>query len=81
MNCREFVEFLMDYLDGSLPEAQRATFDAHMHECIACVVFLDTYCETIRLGKCVCDDPEGGVPADAPEQLVAAVLAARGSGS
>ncbi len=30
MNCREFVDFLMDYLDDHLSEAQEATFRMHM---------------------------------------------------
>ena len=33
--------------------------------------------ETVRLGKCLCEDPDGPAPADAPERLIAAVLAAR----
>jgi anti-sigma factor RsiW len=80
MTCREFVEFLMNYLDEALPEEQRVTFDAHMDECPGCVAYLDSYRETIRLGKCLCDDPETDFPADVPEKLVAAILAARSSG-
>jgi len=80
MTCREFVEFLMNYLDGALSEAQRVTFDAHMDECPGCVAYLDSYRETIRLGKCMCDDPENDFPDDVPEKLVAAILAARSSG-
>jgi anti-sigma factor RsiW len=77
MNCREFVEFLMDHLDGTLPEEQAATFDAHMDDCPSCVTYLETYRETIRLGKCVCGCPDDAIPADVPEKLVAAILAAR----
>jgi anti-sigma factor RsiW len=80
MTCREFVEFLMNYLDEALPEEQRVTFDAHMDECPGCVAYLDSYRETIRLGKCLCGDPETDFPADVPERLVAAILAARSSG-
>ncbi len=80
MTCREFVEFLMNYLDEALPEEQRVTFDAHMDECPGCVAYLDSYRETIRLGKCLCDDPETDFPADVPEKLIAAILSARGSG-
>jgi anti-sigma factor RsiW len=75
MTCREFVEFLMGYLDGELPEAQAATFDSHMQACPGCVTYLETYEETVRLGQ-LCRDPEGPVPEDVPEELVAAILAA-----
>jgi anti-sigma factor RsiW len=81
MTCREFVEFVMQYLDGALPEVQRITFDAHMDECPGCVAYLASYRETIRLGKCLCSDPSVAFPADVPEKLVAAILAARQSGS
>ena len=80
MNCREFVEFLMDYLDGSLPEDQAATFNTHLADCPCCVTYLDSYRETVRLGKCVCDGPEGPVPSDVPEDLIKAILAARRTG-
>ena len=77
MNCREFVDFLMDYLEDNLPDAQHATFRAHMEACPGCELYLDTYRETVRLGKACCEDPEGPVPDEAPEALVEAILAAR----
>ena len=77
MNCREFVEFLIDYIDGELPASQRDTFEEHMIDCPPCVTYLETYRETVRLGKSVCADPEGPVPEEVPEGLVQAILAAR----
>lgn len=77
MNCREFVEFLMDYLDGALPEEQQAFFERHMRDCPPCILYLDTYRETIRLGREACESPEGPVPDDVPEDLVRAILEAR----
>jgi anti-sigma factor RsiW len=77
VNCRDFVDFLMEYLDGTLPEGERCTFEQHMHDCPPCVTYLETYAETVRLGRTVCRDPEGPPPEDVPEQLVRAILAAR----
>jgi anti-sigma factor RsiW len=77
VNCREFVEFLMGYLDGELPDSQRSVFEEHMGDCPSCVTYLDTYRETVRLGRGICAEPEGPVPEDAPEDLVRAILAAR----
>ncbi len=77
MNCREFVDFLMDYLDGVLSAAQREIFEEHMDDCPACVTYLDTYRETVRLGREICPDPEGPVPDGVPEDLIQAILAAR----
>ena len=77
MTCRELVDFLMAYLDDELPEAQRAEFREHLGACPPCVTYLDTYRETVRLGREVCAAPDGPVPEDVPEQLVAAILRAR----
>jgi anti-sigma factor RsiW len=77
VNCRDFVDFLMDYIEGTLAAPERQTFDAHMDECPSCIRYLDTYRETVRLGQALCDDLDGPVPAEAPEALVQAILAAR----
>jgi len=77
LTCREFVEFLMAYLSGELPAEQRAAFVGHLAECPDCTTYLQTYGETVRIEKiaCGCGDP---APADAPEELIRAILAARG---
>lgn len=77
MTCREFVEFLMQYLSGELSPAERSLFDEHLAECADCVVYLRTYQETIRLEKVAFADPGGPVPDDVPDDLVRAILAAR----
>ena len=81
MNCRDFVDFLMAYLDEELPENQRRTFRQHMVDCPSCETYLDTYRETVRMGKSLCDDPEGPLPEGVPERLVEVILAARKSGT
>ena len=80
MTCREFVDFLMSYVDQTLPMEQRETFEGHMQLCPTCVTYLDTYKDTVLLGRAVCRDPEGPPPEEAPEQLVKAILAARERG-
>jgi anti-sigma factor RsiW len=77
VNCRDFVGFLMSYLDGELSDPQRLVFEQHMGDCPGCVTYLDTYRETVRLGRAICSEPEGALPDDVPEQLVRAILAAR----
>ncbi len=39
--CQEFVELVTDYLDGALPEAERARFEAHLAECDGCSGYLE----------------------------------------
>jgi anti-sigma factor RsiW len=38
--CREFVELVTDYLEGALPEHERARFEAHLAECDGCTGYL-----------------------------------------
>ncbi len=81
MTCREFIDFLMDYLTGELPAEQRACFEEHLGECPDCVAYLRSYEATIRIGKAVCAGPTEPVPGDVPEELVRAILAARRRGA
>ena len=78
MTCKEFVDFLMAYLDEELPQGERSTFEGHLVDCPPCKVYLETYRETVALGRGCCrdDDP---VPDDVPDALVNAILAARKS--
>ena len=39
--CREFVELVTDYLEGTLPERERARMDAHLAECDGCTGYLE----------------------------------------
>ena len=78
MRCRDFVEFLMEYVDGTLGATERDVFEGHIGDCPPCRHYLETYRETVRLGHSVCD-PDAEVPPEVPEELVAAILAARRS--
>lgn len=80
MTCKEFVDFLMDYLGGELPAEQRAAFETHIEKCPPCLAFMQTYEETIHLGKKCCHHPEDPVPETVPEDLVQAILAAKRQG-
>jgi anti-sigma factor RsiW len=39
--CREFVELVTDYLEGTLPDAERVRFEAHLAECEGCPGYLE----------------------------------------
>jgi len=77
LNCHELTEFLMAYLDGELPEAQRQEFRRHLEDCPPCMVYLETYEEAVRLGKACCKEPDEAVSEEVPEALVQAILRAR----
>jgi len=73
MTCREFVNFVMLYLDGELSPEQRRDFEAHLDECPDCVRYLQQYQETVA----AIGDQAAEVPAAIPEDLVQAIVAAR----
>jgi anti-sigma factor RsiW len=77
MTCREFADFMMDYLTGDLPLAARAEFERHLSACRNCRRYLAGYRETLRLGQQAFNDAAAPVPAMVPEALVGAILAAR----
>ena len=81
MTCREFTDFLIDYVEGDLDAAARATFEEHLGECPDCVTYLRNYEQTIRLGKELCTAEHDAVADEVPEELVQAILAAKSRGS
>jgi len=79
VTCREFADFIMDYLSGELSSESRAQFEHHLSLCTNCRKYLTSFEETVKLGKRAFDDDAAAVPADVPEELVKAILAARRS--
>lgn len=76
ITCRTFVEFLDDYVSGVLPEAERAAFNAHLAACPPCVAYMKSYRATVQAGKAALSGGDEPVPAEVPEDLLRAVLAA-----
>jgi len=76
ITCRELLEFLAEYLDGTLPEPERAVFEEHLCICPPCVEYLKTYRATIQLGKAACAGEQVAQPS-MPEELKKAILKAR----
>ncbi len=77
MNCREYVEFLMAYVNDELPPDQAAAFRQHISDCPPCINYLETYRDTLELEKRAYEEQEA-LFEEAPENLVKAILAARG---
>ena len=46
--CQEFVELVTDYLEGALPEAERARVEYHLGECDGCSEYLEQMRATVR---------------------------------
>ena len=52
MTCRELVELVTDYLEGTLPLVDRARLEAHVAECPYCEEYIGQMRRTVAtLGK------------------------------
>ena len=76
ITCRELIDFLDRYVDDELPPPQKAKFEEHLEVCAACVEYLHSYRETIRLAADAWQDEELAIE-DVPAQLIDAILAVR----
>ncbi len=69
MDCKEVVETITAYLDGTLSDADRRRFDTHLANCPACTEYLAQMQSTItRLGTL--DEPT--LSPDACQRLLVA---------
>ena len=78
ITCKEFEDFVLRYLDGELSGRQKAILKLHLAICRECRDYLAAYQRTVELGRGVFGSPEEPVPEDVPEDLVRAILDARG---
>ena len=60
--CIDIEELVADYLDGSLENESRQSFDRHLARCQCCQELVDDYQEIIRLAPLLRDRP---MPEDA----------------
>ena len=78
ITCEEADDFIVDYLDGTLPERPRHLFERHIRMCPACKRYLERQRKVVALVA-----REGQMsavqPSPPPESLVQAILRARGA--
>jgi predicted anti-sigma-YlaC factor YlaD len=49
MTCKELVELVTEYLEGTLPEDLRLGMEQHLSGCSGCTNYLEQMRQTIRL--------------------------------
>jgi anti-sigma factor RsiW len=76
MTCREFAEFLADYLSGALSPETTAQFERHLSQCPNCLTYLSNYRATIGLARQAFANEDADLPDDVPGELVQAILVA-----
>jgi anti-sigma factor RsiW len=68
LTCRELVELVTEYLEGTLSRRDRARFEAHLGACTNCTQYVAQFRETVRLTGTL---DESDVSPEAVEALLA----------
>jgi anti-sigma factor RsiW len=76
VTCREFADFIMDYMTGELPVSERALFERHLQRCPHCPEYLRQYEDGVKAGRRAFAAWDEDVPVSVPEELVQAILQA-----
>jgi anti-sigma factor RsiW len=58
LTCKEFAEVITEYLDGTLPPAERARVEAHLVGCRGCRAYLSQMRQTLRVVGTLRDQPD-----------------------
>jgi anti-sigma factor RsiW len=56
MTCRELVQVITDYLEGTLSRRDTRRFERHLRECDGCTTYVEQMRETIRLAGTLSED-------------------------
>ena len=84
LTCQQIIDFIMTYLDGELPQRERAIFEKHLSLCKQCVDYLESYKTTVALAKASATSETNVKPTEmpnVPEGLIKAILASRDKAS
>lgn len=74
ITCRQLIDFIVAYVDGTLEETAKAELERHLGVCTSCRNYLDSYRTTMSLAKVsLTDEPLD----DVPDELVQRVLSRR----
>ena len=67
ISCREFEDFVREYVDGELPGTQRSVFELHMRLRRGCREYLAEYQLTMEVGSAVLGRADEPLPDTVPE--------------
>ena len=67
IRCREMVDLLADYLEGSLPPETARSLEAHLEGCSPCIALLNTYRGTVDAVRRL---PETEIPPELRDRLL-----------
>ena len=77
LTCRELVELVTDYLEGSLTPEERMRFEEHLLVCEGCSAYVDQLRKTIEVVGALQED---SIPHQMRDNLLAAFRAWKAGG-
>ena len=75
LTCKEFDDFMIDYLEGNMSRWRTFMCWLHVTICRECAYYVQQYHRVIALEKKAFDAPDDPVPDTVPEELVRAAMA------
>lgn len=76
LSCRDFTEFLNEYVDDTLAPDRKHLFERHLEICPDCTNYLSSYRETMKQSALALGSGLGIPAKPVPEDLILAVLKA-----
>ena len=74
ITCREFNDFIIQYIEGTLTDKQSTLFNRHMRVCPMCRNFLKTYIAAYKAKDHIFPYEDIDVPDAVPQDLIEAIL-------
>ena len=69
LSCEDANQFIIDYLEETIPPRIRRRFEAHISACPDCGPYFDQYLQTVELVK-----EQGTIQPQPPEELIELTL-------
>ena len=69
LSCEDVNQFIIDYLEETIPPRTRTRFEAHLEQCATCGSYFEQYLQTVDMVR------EGGsIQIEPPEELIEMTL-------
>ncbi|EEE35718.1 conserved hypothetical protein [Rhodobacteraceae bacterium KLH11] len=75
ITCEEFESFILEYIEGDLSPRQKMIFEMHLRVCAECRAYLKEY----ERARALTEAQRNIESTEVPDDLIAAILAARGA--
>lgn len=76
ITCDVFEDFILSYLEDTLPAPERRLFEIHLKVCRSCKRYLSDYRKTLDATQALAEEDKVALE-KVPEDLIAAIIASR----